>query len=87
MKKLIILLIVIIFIGCNNNEYNYQINKRKTPVVIIAMDTTVNSVVMRDGDNKIFTIYNNNTSKALSTSLNIGDTIRIKDFKYFKKNY
>jgi len=39
---------------------------------------------MRDGDNQVFTIYNNATTKAINRSLNVGDTLRVGNFNYFK---
>jgi len=75
-------------IGCDiNYQYNYQINNRKTPIIIVAIDTTTHTVIMRDGDNKIFTIYNNHTTKAITSSLKIGDTIRSKPYSVFYKNF
>jgi len=75
-------------ISCDiNYQYNYQINNRKPPIVIVAIDTTTNTVLMRDGDNKIFTIYNNHTTKAIVKSLKPGDTIRSKSINIFYKNF
>lgn len=77
MKKLLILLFFLI-ISCNYNR-NYQINKRTPPIVVIAIDTTEDAVVFRDGDNKTFTIYNNPTTKAITSSLVVGDTLRLSE--------
>jgi len=68
-----------VFIGCDTNyKPNFQINKRTPPIVIVAIDTATNSVVFRDGDNHAFTIYDNPTTKAITSSLKVGDTIREK---------
>lgn len=69
-------------LGCDTNyKPNYQINGRKPPIVVIAIDTITNSVIFRDGNNKVFTIYNNPTTKAISNSLKVGDTIRQSEDK------
>lgn len=85
MKKIIIYTVLLLFLfllfGCNINfRKNSEINKRKPPIVIVAIDSLSKNkiVVFRDGDNKIFTILNNPTTKAISYSLNVGDTIRLK---------
>lgn len=84
MKKFLIL-IFLILISCDiNYKHNYQINERKPPIVVIALDSASSSVVMRDGDNQVFTIYNNATTKAINRSLNVGDTLRVGNFNYFK---
>lgn len=77
MKKFLILFFLILFSCDINYKPNYQINNRKPPIIVIAIDTATNSVLMRDGDNKVFTIYNNATTKAITKSLTIGDTLRL----------
>jgi hypothetical protein len=77
-KKIFLLFIFLFVISCNDHyQPNYQINKRTPPVIIIAIDSTTNSVVMRDGDNQIFTIYDKPTTKAITKSLKIRDTLRL----------
>lgn len=76
MKKFLILLILFLFSCDINYKPNYQINKRKDPIIIIAIDTTIDAVIMRDGNNKVFTIYDNPTTKAITSSLVVGDTLR-----------
>jgi hypothetical protein len=83
-KKLVILFILILFSCDTNYKKNYQINKRQTPIVVIAIDTSINSVVMRDGNNKVFTIYDNPTTKAITSSLNVGDTLRTSTLNALK---
>lgn len=82
MKKLIIIFFLF-FLGCHYNP-NSRINKRTPPVVVVAIDTSYTSVVLRDGDNKVFTIYNNSTTNAISESLKKGDTVRLKNGKIKK---
>lgn len=85
MKKFIFVFLFL-FLSCDlHYKPNYQINERNPPIVVIAIDTITNSVVMRDGDNKVFTIYNNPTTKAISKSLNVGDTLRLPLSKEIKK--
>lgn len=85
MKKFLVILFFIL-ISCDiNYKPNYQINNRKPPIIVIAIDTATNSVLMRDGDNKVFTIYNNATTKAITKSLNVGDTLRLKPRSEIKK--
>lgn len=78
MKKILFIFILIILFGCETKyKRNYQINNRKPPIIIIAIDSTSNSVLLRDGDNKVFTIYETHTTSAITKSLIVGDTIRI----------
>lgn len=86
MKKIIIILFILFF-GCRNYKPNFQINKRPEPIVIIAIDTSINSVVMKDGNNKVFTIYDNATTLAITESLQVGDTLRPKQIKVIDKNF
>ena len=87
MKKLLILLFIL-FLSCDvNYKPNYQINSRKPPIIVIAIDTTTNSIVMRDGNNKVFTIYNNPTTKAITASLKIGDTLRLPQKNVITKEF
>jgi hypothetical protein len=80
MKKIIFIILFLFLIGCDTNyKTNGYINRRTPPVVVIAIDTATSSVVLRDGDNKVFTIYDNPTSKSITSSLSIGDTVRIKE--------
>ena len=77
MKKFLFLLLLFL-ISCDiHYKPNYQINDRKPPIIVIAVDTLTSSVLMRDGDNKVFTIYNNPTTKAITNSLKVGDTLRL----------
>ena len=77
--KILLFFLLLLLISCDiNYKHNYQINKRRPPIVIIAIDTATNSVVMRDGDNQVFTIYDNATTKAISKSLSVGDTLRLE---------
>ena len=87
MKKLLILLLLFLFSCDTNYKPNYQINNRKAPIVVIAVDTTTKSVIMRDGDNHVFTIYNNPTTEAITSSLKVGDTLRLKPKKFVTKNF
>lgn len=90
MKKLIIFLfLLLLFVSCDTNyKPNYQINERKPPIVVIAIDKASSSILMRDGNNHVFTIYNNPTTKAISNSLKIGDTLRMKSLgKSFIKKF
>lgn len=81
MKKILIIIFLLI-ISCDfNYRSNNRINKRTPPVVIIAIDTIEYSVVCRDGDNKIFTIFDNPTTFAITKSMSIGDTLRNEDIK------
>jgi hypothetical protein len=41
---------------------------------------------MRDGDNQVFTIYDNPTTKAISNSNIVGDTLRFKR-KVIRKSF
>ena len=86
MKK--ILFLILFLISCENNyKHNYQINKRKPPIVVIAIDKATNSVVMRDGDNHVFTIYDNPTTKAITSSLNKNDTLRKAQIKSIDESF
>jgi hypothetical protein len=77
-KKFLIIFLFLL-LGCDTNfKPNVQINSRRAPIVIIAMDTVTNSVLMRDGNNDVFTIYDNPTTNAITSSLKVGDTIRLK---------
>ena len=92
MKKILIFLLFVLFLSCDTHyKINYQINKRPEPIVIIAIDTTLDAVIMRDGNNKVFTIYNNPTTKAITSSLTVGDTLRPDSLflnnKYIIKNF
>jgi hypothetical protein len=81
MRK-VLLFIFLLFIGCDfNYRSNNQINKRTPPVIVIAIDTIEYSVVCRDGDNKVFTIFNNPTTFAITKSMIVGDTLRTEDIK------
>ncbi len=82
------LLFLLLIIGCDTNfKPNVQINSRKPPIVVIAIDTVTSSVLMRDGNNEVFTIYDNPTTKAISKSLKVGDTIRTKSSKSYQKKF
>ena len=75
-------------IGCDTHyKPNYQINSRKPPITVIAIDSSTNSVIFRDGDNKAFTIYNNPTTKAITSSLKVGDTVRLKPKNIITEKY
>jgi len=77
--KKITFFLLLLLVGCDlNYKPNYQINKRPPPIVIISIDTATNSILMRDGDNQVFTIYDNPTTKAISNSNIVGDTLRFK---------
>lgn len=76
MKKLSIILFFLLLLGCTDYKPNYQINSRRPPIVIIAIDKTTKSVIMRDGSNQVFTITDNATTSAIVNSLKIGDTLR-----------
>jgi len=78
MKKILFFLLFFLLIGCDTNyKPNYQINRRTPPIIVIAIDTTTHSVLFRDGDNHAFTIYDNPTTKAITNSLKVGDTLRL----------
>ena len=79
--------IFFILFSCENYKDNIQINKRRPPVIVIAIDSITSSVLMRDGDNTVFTLYDNPTTKAISKSLKAGDTIRKKPIYSFEQNY
>ena len=86
MKKFFLLLFFLFILGCDDGyQPNFQINVRRPPITIIAIDTTTNSVLMRDGNNKVFTIYGNPTTFAMSSSLKVGDTVRINSNSIKKK--
>lgn len=87
MKKFLIVLFLLLFSCDMNYKPNYQINKRKPPIIVIAIDTVTNSVIMRDGENHVFTIYNNPTTKAITNSLKVGDTLRISGSKSITKKF
>ena len=84
MKKiLIVIILMFLVVGCKYKS-NWKINRRTPPVTVIAIDPDYTSVVLRDGDNKIFTIFNNATTYAISKSLKEGDTVRVNDGKLKK---
>jgi len=85
MKKILILLLLFLMIGCHYSS-NRRINNRKPPVIVLAIDPETSSVMFRDGDNKVFTIYNTSTTNAISKSLMEGDTVRIDGDGLIKKN-
>jgi len=87
MKKLLFLLLLLLTSCDMNYKPNYQINKRKPPIIVIAIDTVTNSVLMRDGNNQVFTIYSNPTTKAITNSLKVGDTLRISVSKSIIKKF
>lgn len=88
MKRLVLFLFLFLLFSCDDNfKPNVQINVRKSPIVIIAMDTTTNSVLMRDGNNEVFTIYDNATTKAITKSMKVGDTLRPKSSKSYQKKF
>ena len=76
MKNVIIILLLLFLSGCHYYS-NRKINKRTPPVIVIAIDPESSSIVLRDGDNKVFTIYNTATTNAISKSLKEGDTVRL----------
>lgn len=78
MKKLFFILFLLLLGGCHYKP-NTTINKRVPPVIVIAIDTETNSVLFRDGANKTFTIFDNPTTKSISKSLKVGDTVRLSD--------
>lgn len=79
MKKILILIsFLFILVGCKYSPNN-KINRRTPPVIVIAVDTSFTSVILRDGDNKVFTIFNTATTHAISKSLKVGDTVRIDE--------
>lgn len=65
-------------VGCHYSS-NRRINNRTPPVTVIAIDPETSSVMLRDGDNKVFTIYKTYTTNAISNSLVEGDTVRIDE--------
>lgn len=73
-------------ISCHYSS-NRRINERTPPVQIIAIDTAGNSVILRDGDNKVFTIYDTPTTNAITKSLNVGDTVRVQGNKILKGSW
>ena len=81
MKKFLVILFFLLITGCVDYKPNYQINTRKPPIIIIAIDKTTKSVIMRDGDNHVFTLSDNATTNAIVNSLKIGDTLRLPDSK------
>lgn len=81
MKKVFCFLLLLFLISCNDYKPNYQINSRRPPITIIAIDTVTKSVILRDGDNHVFTISNNTTTYAISKSLKKNDTLRLTPVK------
>ena len=75
MKKIVSLILLMFIMSCHYSP-NRIINKRTPPVIIIAINPEKNSIVLRDGDNKVFTIYKTPTTNALNSSLKEGDTVR-----------
>ncbi len=84
MGKIFILSVLLLMFGCHYSS-NSRINKRTPPVIILAIDPETSSVVLRDGDNKVFTIYNTSTTNAIGKSLIEGDTVRIDNDGKVKK--
>jgi hypothetical protein len=78
MKKFLLILLLLTFFGCHYSS-NRRINNKVTPVTIIAIDSISSSVILRDGENNIFTIYDTPTTMAISSTLKKGDTVRIDD--------
>jgi len=75
-------------VACDTHyKPNYQINSRKPPITVIAIDSITKSVIFRDADNHVFTIYNNPTTKAITTSLKVGDTVRLKPNNIITEKY
>ena len=86
-KKFLIILFFLL-ISCDiKYKPNYQINNRKPPITVIAIDSATKSVLMRDGDNHVFTIYNNPTTRAITGSLKVGDTLRVTQTKGISKDF
>jgi hypothetical protein len=86
--KKILIIVFLLLMGCDTNyKPNIQINSRKAPIVVIAIDTVSKSVLMRDGDNQVFTIYDNPTTEAITKSLKVGDTIRLSSRNSFNKKF
>ena len=77
MKKIALILLFFLMTGCADYNGNSYINSKKPPVYIIAMDTVGKSVVFRDGNNTVFTITDNTTTRAFCKSLKVGDTVRL----------
>lgn len=86
LKKILIFIFLVTLVGCHFSS-DRRINERKPPVTIIAINPEKNSVLLRDGDNKVFTIYNTTTTDAISKSLTVGDTVRIEDNKIVKGSW
>lgn len=82
MKKLLFILILFLT-SCHYNP-NWRINRRTPPVIVVAIDPDSSSVVLRDGDNKVFTIFDNPTSYAIAASFIEGDTLR---YEKLHRNY
>jgi len=80
MKKIILIILLSTFISCHYSP-NRRINDRIPPVVVLAIDVDNSSVVLRDGENKVFTIYDTKTTNAISATLSVGDTVRLEDKK------
>lgn len=89
MKKIVLIFFLLFFSSCVDYKPNYQINNRKPPIIIIAIDSGKSkSVLMRDGDNHVFTIYDNATTQAITKSLKVGDTLRLPQVrKSVKKKF
>lgn len=85
MRKIFILLLLFLLVGCHYSS-NRRINSRTPPVIVIAIDPETSSVMLRDGDNKVFTIYNTSTTNAISKSLVEGDTVRIDENGTLRKS-
>ena len=89
MKKISIIFIFSVLLFSCDIKYkpNYQINNRKPPITIVAIDSVTKSILMRDGNNEVFTIYNNPTTRAIANSLKIGDTLRVSPVNGISKNF
>jgi hypothetical protein len=82
MKNLFFVLLLFL-VGCHYSS-NRRINNRVPPVTIIAIDSVCSSIVLRDGENKVFTISSTSTTNAMRSSLVVGDTVRV-DGEYVSK--
>lgn len=86
-KKIFFIFLFLLFSCDIKYKPNFQINNRKPPITVIAIDSVTKSVLMRDGDNHVFTIYNNPTTRAITNSLKIGDTLRVTPIRGISKDF
>lgn len=78
MKRIILILLVLIFQSCNDD---FDLNQLSRPIVVIAVSKPDNSsngsIILKDSKDFIRTFYGGNAlGSALIKSYNLGDTIK-----------